>query len=94
MEKTGTTGTTQEDDSLSDSQRKRKRSIWSKQKGLRRGSYDVVQSSNDSQLTGIFDRKTSSSASCSALEHEFFGEICGLIIFKLITEEGIHYNYI
>ncbi|KAL9963210.1 hypothetical protein ACROYT_G032388 [Oculina patagonica] len=73
MEKTGTTGTTQDDDGLSDSQRKRKRSIWSKQKGVRRGSYDVVQSSrSDSLLTGIIDRKRA--ASTCTLDHEFFDE--------------------
>ena len=72
MEKTGTTGTAQEDDGLSDSQRKRKRSVWSKQKGVRRGSYDVVQSSrSDSLLTGIIDRK----GSTCTLDHDFLGEI-------------------
>lgn len=75
MEKTGTTGTTLEDDSpqLSDTQRKRKRSIWSKQKGLRRESYDVRSSRSESLLTGIFDRKTSTA---SILDHDYyFGEI-------------------
>lgn len=75
MEKTGTTGTALEDDSpqLSDTQRKRKRSIWSKQKGLRRESYDVRSSRSESLLTGIFDRKTSTA---SILDHDYyFGEI-------------------
>ena len=75
MEKTGTTGTALEDDSpqLSDTQRKRKRSIWSKQKGLRRESYDVRTSRSESLLTGIIDRKTSTA---SILDHDYyFGEI-------------------
>lgn len=90
MEKTGTTGTTQDDDGLSDSQRKRKRSIWSKQKGVRRGSYDVVQSSrSDSLLTGIIDRK----ASTCTLDHDFFGEILRISFCKLITREDIIHYY-
>ena len=74
MEKTGTTGTALEDDSphLSDSQRKRKRSMWTKQKGFRRESYDVQTTRSDSQLTGITDRKPST---CSILDSDFFGEI-------------------
>lgn len=84
MEKTGTTGTALEDDSLqlSDSQRKRKRSIWSKQKGLRRGSYDVQSSRSDSLLTGIIDRKASTS---SILDHDFFGEIACKWFLKNLT---------
>ena len=74
MENTGTTGTAQEDDSsLSDSQPKRKRSMWSKQKGLRRPSCDPTsRSHSDSLLTGISERKGSN---CSVLDHvDFFGE--------------------
>ncbi|KAK2548433.1 Potassium voltage-gated channel subfamily KQT member 5 [Acropora cervicornis] len=72
MEKTGTTGTTfQGDNSPEFESRKRKRSIWSKpQKGLRRGSYDVIKT--DPNLPGNTTRKSST---CSALlDTEFFGE--------------------
>lgn len=74
MEKTGTTGMVGvEDESphLSDSQRKRKRSLWTKQKGFRRESYDVHSTKSDSQLTANYDRKAST---CSVLDSDFIGE--------------------
>ena len=72
LEKTGTTGTALGDNSpeLNDS-RKRKRSMWSKQqRGLRRGSYDVLAGRPES-LAGNLPRKSST---CSALDSDFFGE--------------------
>ncbi|XP_068707023.1 potassium voltage-gated channel subfamily KQT member 1-like isoform X2 [Montipora foliosa] len=72
MEKTGTTGTAlQGDNSPELDSRKRKRSMWSRpQKGLRRGSCDVISNKSDLNFPGNVTRKSST---CSALlESEFF----------------------
>lgn len=83
MEKTGTTGMVGVEDDyppLSDSQRKRKRSLWTKQKGLRRESYDVQSTRSDSQLTANYDRKAST---CSVLDSDFIGEtLCPFFDFN------------
>ena len=74
MEKTGTTGTAlQGDNSPELDSRKRKRSMWSRpQKGLRRGSCDVISNKSDLNFPGNVTRKSST---CSALlDSEFFGE--------------------
>lgn len=75
MEKTGTTGTAFGENSPELDSRKRKRSLWSSkpQKGLRRGSLDVLSSKSDSNSSSNMKRDSST---CSALvDSDFFGEI-------------------
>ena len=79
MEKTGTTGTTIGDNGDELESHRRKRSIWSKpQKGLRRGSFDVLSNRSDSKFVANMNRRSSAS---SVLDSDFFGEVSVTFIY-------------
>ena len=85
MERTGTTGTALGDNSDELESHRRKRSIWSKpQKGLRRGSFDVLSNRSDSKIVANMNRRSSAS---SVLDSDFFGEVSFTFIYTCTSAQ-------